>query len=61
MEWQPIETAPKDGTEILGAWYYGGWSYQPMIWRNGWVKKFDAMSLLNPSHWMPLPPPPEAQ
>lgn len=71
MEWQPIETAPKDGREILCGrftdekdkfngkinvdWYrqphhgkgYIGWGrFNPKYWP--------------PTHWMPLPKPPEA-
>jgi hypothetical protein len=62
MKWQPIETAPKDGTEIL-------------VWRKGWLYPHNALwqefdeggSFENPftddfmdppSHWMPLPAPP---
>lgn len=61
MEWQPIETAPKDGTPVLlyatprmevGYWNVAvtdvgitGW-YPSMYWRR-------------PTHWMPLPEPPE--
>ncbi len=38
--WQPIETAPKDGTEILATWsgdLYGGglyWKYAVVQWGN---------------------------
>ncbi|MGZ8258585.1 MAG: DUF551 domain-containing protein [Methylotenera sp.] len=61
MKWQSIDTAPKDGTEILicsGIIYDVGICY----WRDdnvmtGWTwgceKAFN-----NPSHWMPLPSPP---
>jgi hypothetical protein len=56
-EWQPIETAPKDGTVIL-AWrkhatipmivrfYYGEWDS-------------DGVHVSHLTHWMPLPEPPK--
>lgn len=64
LEWQPIETAPKDGTEILAyrkrdvkscrwkgdCWGGDGWTYPP------------AEGMLGehaPTHWKPLPAPPE--
>ena len=67
-EWQSIETAPKDGTLFLGyrdsdgcvreayrvqrddceMWCFGGSSGAENI--APWLK---------PTHWMPLPPPPE--
>lgn len=61
--WQPIETAPKDGTLILiakggaSAWhnmFAGYWDEglgEFKYHRDGYVR--------NPTHWMPLPPPPE--
>lgn len=62
MEWQPIETAPKDGTPVLIFWskkYIGIGEHAPedaffgaYWWAYGTGK-------CNPSHWMPLPPPPK--
>ena len=99
MEWQPIETAPKDGTWILvwggsaddghetyhltwndpekqadqdaviasinsrpvvafwkdsESYNRGDWSYA--AWDCGWRNFYE-----NPTHWMPLPPPPGAE
>jgi hypothetical protein len=33
-EWRPIETAPRDGTEILG--YFSGYSKYRIVHWNGW-------------------------
>jgi hypothetical protein len=56
-EWQPIETAPKDGTFIL---VYGYGDYHHAFWLdqgNGFWFSIDD-SLVDPTHWMPLPSPP---
>jgi hypothetical protein len=68
MTWQPIKTAPRDGTNILLAWGQDGVSqgcYVP-----GWVKPWrfldtqDGITWLvnhavdneyGPTHWQPLP------
>lgn len=71
-EWQPIETAPKDGTKILVACAYGGveiseWcELERFHWEhvdgNLWRKVEEEPSCFwnsnHPTHWMPLPPPP---
>jgi hypothetical protein len=59
--WQPIETAPKDGTEIvcLDEIYGKRWRYAA-VW-NGiqWYTGFgDSWPNARPTHWMPLPDPP---
>lgn len=66
MEWQPIETAPKDGTRIL-AW--DGRSIHVAYW--GWDNPANRLAWLGghcridhidqPTHWMPLPEPPRQE
>jgi hypothetical protein len=79
MEWQPIETAPKDKIVLL-AHEYGGkrlvtqcaYSFEKGFW---WpISEYAAICenlapsgavmtfmVINPTHWMPLPPPPQVQ
>jgi hypothetical protein len=69
--WQPIETAPKDGTFILGAYFYNGHEpdYSIVRWnKKDWLGYCDGdRSILSQgdtytdyhepfcTHWMPLP------
>lgn len=57
-EWQKIETAPKDGTEVLAAW-----SGSPLVrivaYYDRWIEGRDGDGIETPTHWMPLPAPPE--
>lgn len=79
-EWQPIETAPMDGTSVFvyvrgdslyptAAAYksrqyfekeYGDAEYmeEGWYWDFGYPTDFHE-EVINPSHWMPLPAPPE--
>lgn len=61
-EWQPIESAPKDGTEVLCGGKVGR---MRVCWfvDGSWVfhQKYGGarIVLLHPTHWMPLPEPPK--
>lgn len=71
MEWQPIETAPKDSEILLwfprwkaktGRFQADKYSARP---RPYWTMDAERLwgvrdvRLNQPTHWMPLPPPPE--
>ncbi len=65
-QWQPIETAPKDGTEILigrfdedGSEWYATAEWWVRSWAFMWAKNIDHPVLIDfePTHWRPLPPP----
>jgi len=65
MEWQPIDTAPKDGRPIIGYdpdneslqaaiiywWPYGNFDYP----HARWVTEINEDILVNPTHWCALP------
>lgn len=52
--WQPIETAPKDGTRIL-LWISVGIA-MPYAWEGErWIGDDYPLNMAYPTHWMPLP------
>lgn len=73
-EWLPIESAPKDGTRIILGSAEGAWmaEYKP-VYVSGYRPDDPWFSVMlnrehmgrfpkaKPTHWMPLPPPPEQQ
>lgn len=56
-QWQPIETAPREELEDLilfnGKVFVGGW------WEGVWADSVSDYASPQPTHWMPLPQPPE--
>jgi hypothetical protein len=73
MEWQPIETAPRDGAEFQ-AWLVNddgcniGWEPRARFKEGGCFQIWDRVDYdqdgwitefwFQPTHWMPMPPPP---
>lgn len=56
MDWQPIESAPKDGTRFIAAKFNetrGEWQCDDVDGR--FVNKVPRYT-----HWQPLPPPPNS-
>jgi hypothetical protein len=58
--WQPIATAPKDGTRIAVAAYDGEvWQFRTDYWRDYWQGHGQGFGwIVEPTHWMSLPEPP---
>lgn len=59
--WQPIETAPRTGERVLCGWaascvFEGSFSVEHGVWRCQ-----QGAFVTEPTHWMPLPSPPEAK
>ncbi len=66
-DWQPIETAPRDGTVILvwdndtvmtANWYEPPKPHESPRWEHNWNGEVleDCFPI---THWMPLPEPPQ--
>lgn len=66
--WQPMETAPLDGTAVLlteedegepvtGA-YVDFNGEPPSDYHSGWFDRISGEHEIHPTHWMPLPSPP---
>lgn len=61
-DWQPIETAPRDGTWVFGYWKQCPITAYPcvMFWGGDeWLSPAWTDFFPNPVFWMPLPPPPK--
>lgn len=63
-DWQPLDTAPKDGTRVILSW--GGKAINGFFLDNsrcstpwaGWrVESMVAQPAGQPTHWQPFPPP----
>jgi hypothetical protein len=58
--WQPIETAPRDGTRVLASVGVGPAAWRTIASYSDILKCWCGEGLVfnRPTHWMPLPPPP---
>lgn len=56
MGWQPIDTAPKDSTEIIIMYHVCKYVDVGFWWDDGWYCREEKLS--DPLYWMPIPPPP---
>lgn len=66
MKWRSIETAPKDGTLLLlyaksGDNYHMRTGYYNDAPRLGNYPKWRWELTIEPTHWMPLPKPPDGK
>ena len=67
MEWQPIETAPRDGTRVILAaldeFYVRvaeGYFDDEWFWSTDSYRELGREGI-SPTHWMPLPEPPNTK
>lgn len=65
-DWQPIETAPKDGTEVLvyepllgGEINFASWRVSDAYTSGGTWQTRQWLYTARPTHWMPIPNTPE--
>lgn len=71
MKWRPIESAPKDGTRLMLAKIVGHPANPTALWWacaglwsdrwNNWNDGVEPCGLAGPTHWLPLPPPPDRE
>ncbi len=72
-DWQPISTAPRDGTFVLVWGVRMGSDMQPRLFRSSFGGDFEGdtrpywrevcpgfVGQIDATHWMPLPEPPQA-
>ena len=65
-EWQPIATAPRDGSAV-DLWHVNGYRVADARWQKGasgvggwdWGDGLYALGDQQFTHWMPVPAPPE--
>ena len=63
-KWRPIETAPKDGTQIIIAVadaddeFEPGWAFWSERFNNWMIPTTARGYEMYPTHWMPMPEPP---
>jgi hypothetical protein len=62
MDWQPIETAPKDRTEIILRGRYNVTGYVSDVYHSWWDGRWVRWphAAFEPTHWMPILPLPHA-